>query len=68
MHAQRVVVAGSVTLAYRRSANRGSQAPAVARYAVSGQLDQTFGTGGVVQLLADGAFGKILALAAQADE
>jgi uncharacterized delta-60 repeat protein len=64
---QRVIVAGTVTLAYRRPGNRGSQAPAVARYTMSGDRDQTFGTGGVVQLQADGAFGRILALAAQAD-
>jgi uncharacterized delta-60 repeat protein len=63
----RIVVAGSVTLAHQRPGSRGSFAPAIARYTNDGALDPAFGGSGVVQLEADGAFTRILALAAQPD-
>ncbi len=64
----RVVVAGTVTLAFQRPGNRGSQAPVLGRYNVDGGFDQSFGKGGVVQLEADGAFEGIAAVAIEPND
>ncbi len=64
----RVVTAGAITLVRQRPGQRGSSAPALARYTPDGNLDTSFGNSGVVQLEADGPFGEISTIAVQADD